>query len=195
MEEVGAVALDSARPLPPVAPPALDQRVVEHRSLVVLACDYDDLVPDARKDDPLAVHLSSKAFLVDAGKGVAGAVHTPAPIAPTDDRDEFACLRVVRQRRQTRPAAAAVIRCSGRRRSTFGRVPTCSCGSSRPVRCERRLRRAWSRRRRGSGSSARADRATDMTALPALARAANPLGDRASPFQQERQSCQGCDRH
>jgi len=69
--------------------------VVEHRRLVVLARDYDSLVPDARKDDPLAVHLGSKAFLVHVGKGVPGAVHMPAPVAPANDRDELACLLVV----------------------------------------------------------------------------------------------------
>jgi hypothetical protein len=39
--------------LGPDAPSALDQRVVEHRLVVVLAGDHDDLVPDARMDDPL----------------------------------------------------------------------------------------------------------------------------------------------
>jgi hypothetical protein len=35
-----------------IAPPALDQGVVEHRSGVVLASDDDDLVPDARMRRP-----------------------------------------------------------------------------------------------------------------------------------------------
>src|SRR5436190_9590092 len=80
---------------PPVAPSPLDQRVIEHRFVVVLARDDNDFVPDARIDDPLAVHLSSEAFLVDAGKRVTRAVHTPAPVAPSDDRDELACLLVI----------------------------------------------------------------------------------------------------
>jgi hypothetical protein len=78
-----------------VAPPALDQRVVEHRFVAVLTRDYDDLVPDARIDDPLAVHLSPKVFLVDPGKRVAGTIHTSPPVAPTDDCNELACLFVV----------------------------------------------------------------------------------------------------
>ena len=53
------------------------------------------LVSDARIDDPLAVQLSPKAFRVDPGKGVAGAVHTPPAVAPTDDCDEVACPLVV----------------------------------------------------------------------------------------------------
>jgi hypothetical protein len=56
-----------------VWPPALDQRVVEHCLVVVLARDHDDLVPDFQLDDPLAVQLSSKAFLVERG------IASPAP--------------------------------------------------------------------------------------------------------------------
>src|SRR4029453_12170181 len=69
--------------------------MVEHRFVVVLARNEGDLVPDARIDDPLAVHLSSKAFLVDPRKCVAGAVHTPPPVAPSDDCDQLACLLLV----------------------------------------------------------------------------------------------------
>jgi hypothetical protein len=36
--------------------------------------DYDNLVPDAWIDDPVAVHLSSEPFLVDPWKRVTGAV-------------------------------------------------------------------------------------------------------------------------
>src|SRR5690348_17965791 len=60
------VLIPTSPALSPIAPPALDQRVVEHRRLVVLAYHHDSLVPHARKDHSLAVHLSSKAFLVDA---------------------------------------------------------------------------------------------------------------------------------
>ncbi len=58
------------RRLRPVAPSALNQRVVEHRLVVVLAGDDDDLVPDARVDHPLVVRLGSKAFGVDGWKAV-----------------------------------------------------------------------------------------------------------------------------
>ena len=78
-----------------MAPPALDQRVVEHGLVIVFARDHRHLVPDAGIDDPLAVKLSSKAFRVDPGKGVAGAIHAPTAVAPTDDCDEVACLLVV----------------------------------------------------------------------------------------------------
>jgi hypothetical protein len=78
-----------------VAPPALDQRVVEHGFVIVFARDHRHLVPDAGIDDPLAVKLSSKAFRVDPGKGVAGAIHAPTAVAPTNDCDEVACLLVV----------------------------------------------------------------------------------------------------
>jgi hypothetical protein len=50
-----------------LTPPALDQRVVEHRGVVVLARDRDDLVPNPRIVDALAVHLRSEALLVDRG--------------------------------------------------------------------------------------------------------------------------------
>jgi len=69
--------------------------VVENCCIGVLARDYDELVPDARIDDPLAVQLSPEAFSVDARKWVAGAVHAPAAVAPADHRDELACLLVV----------------------------------------------------------------------------------------------------
>src|SRR5215208_3261545 len=77
------------------AAPALDQRVIEDRFVVVLARDHHKLVPDAWIDDPLAVDLSSEMFLVNPRKRVAGSIHTPSPVAPTDDRDELTCLLVV----------------------------------------------------------------------------------------------------
>src|SRR4026208_2482610 len=85
-----------------VAPPALAPGVGERRCVVVLACDHNDLVPDARIDDPVAVHLSSEALLVDVGKSVTCAVHTPASVAPTDDRHNLACLLVVVSRDKLR---------------------------------------------------------------------------------------------
>src|SRR5438094_4161216 len=69
--------------------------MVEHRRLVVVACDYDGLVPDARIDDPLAVHLGPEPFLVDARECVAGAVHPSGSVTPTDDRDKLVRLVVV----------------------------------------------------------------------------------------------------
>jgi len=88
----GAVALTRcpAGCLRSVAPPALAQRVVEDRLVVVFAGDHDDLVPDARMDDSFVVDLGSKAFGVDGREGVTGAVHAPAPVAATDDCDEVA---------------------------------------------------------------------------------------------------------
>jgi hypothetical protein len=70
----------------PVAPSALDQRVVEDGLVVVLASDHDELVSDARIDDPLAVDLRAKAFGVDRGKGITGAIHAPSSVAAADDR-------------------------------------------------------------------------------------------------------------
>src|SRR4029450_137520 len=90
-----AVVPEGRRLLLPVAPPALDQRVVEHRFVVVFSRYYDDLVPHARIDDSFAVHLRPKAFPVDPGKPVGDAVHTPTPVAPTDDCDKLASLLVV----------------------------------------------------------------------------------------------------
>src|SRR4029450_10175726 len=75
-----------------VAPPALDHGVVEQCCVLVLACDDDNLVPDARIDDPVAVHLSSEALLVDAGKSVTCAVHTAASVAPTHDPHNLASV-------------------------------------------------------------------------------------------------------
>src|SRR3954447_7230390 len=85
-------------PLPilgPVAPPALDQCVVEHRLVVVFAGDYDALVPGPEVDDPLVVDLGAEALGVDGGQGVAGAVHAASAVAAADDRDELVCLLVV----------------------------------------------------------------------------------------------------
>src|SRR5688572_5695225 len=69
--------------------------MVEHRFVVVLARDHYNLVPDASIDDPLAVHLSSEAILVDAGENVAGPVHAPPPVAPANDCDQLVRLVVV----------------------------------------------------------------------------------------------------
>src|ERR1044072_4549377 len=69
--------------------------MVQNRFVVVFARDGDGLVPDAGIDDPLAVELSPKPFSIDARKRVAGAVHPPASVAPTDHRDELASLLVV----------------------------------------------------------------------------------------------------
>src|ERR1044072_6196118 len=66
--------------------------MVQNRFVVVFARDGDGLVPDAGIDDPLAVELSPKPFSIDARKRVAGAVHPPASVAPTDHRDELASL-------------------------------------------------------------------------------------------------------
>ena len=93
-ERVGGFrAGDSA--LGPVVPSALDQRVVEHRVVVVLVGDHDELVPDARVDDAFVVDLGSEAFGVDRGEGVTGAIHPPPAVAATDDGDELACVLVV----------------------------------------------------------------------------------------------------
>ena len=68
-----------------VAPPALDERVVQDRLVVVLASDHHDLVPGARVDDSFAVDLGSKAIGVDGRKGVTDAVHASPSVAATDD--------------------------------------------------------------------------------------------------------------
>jgi hypothetical protein len=62
----GSVPADALR-LGSVASSTLDQRVIEHRSVVVLAGDHYHLVPGARIDDPLVVDLGLKAFGVDRG--------------------------------------------------------------------------------------------------------------------------------
>jgi hypothetical protein len=82
----------------PVATSALDQRVVEDRPIVVFAGDDGDLVPAARMVDPLVVGLRPKAFRVERGEGVRGAVHAPSAVASTDDRDELAGLLIVIRR-------------------------------------------------------------------------------------------------
>src|SRR5215218_5401560 len=74
------------RQLGPVAPSALDERVVEHRLVIVLARDDDGLVPGARVDDPLVVDLGSEAFGVGRGERVTGAVHPSPSVAAADDR-------------------------------------------------------------------------------------------------------------
>ena len=73
----------------PIAPPALDQRVVEHRVVVVLAGDGDDLVPGARMDDSLVVDLGPEALGVDRGQRVAYPVQAASSVAAADDRHEW----------------------------------------------------------------------------------------------------------
>jgi hypothetical protein len=79
----------------PVAPPALDQCVVEHRLVAVFAGDHDALVPGPGVDDPLVTDVGAEALGVDGGQGVAGAVHAASAVAAPDDRDQLACLLVV----------------------------------------------------------------------------------------------------
>src|SRR5438105_136738 len=92
--------------------------------------------------DTLVVDLGSKVVFVEDREGFAGGVHTPAAVAATNDGDQFASLLIVvggdelDQRLLRDPPVR-------RRRRTFGRVPTCSHGSSRRVRSEPRLRGAW----------------------------------------------------
>ena len=69
---------------------ALDQRVVEDRTVIVFIGDNGDLVPCAGMVDALAVDLGSKAVCVDRGEGVAGAVHAASAVAAADDGDELA---------------------------------------------------------------------------------------------------------
>src|SRR5215212_3924172 len=67
------------RRLRPIAPPALDQRVIEHRVVVVLAGDDDDLAPGAQMSDPLVVDLGPEPLGVDRGQLVADPVHAASP--------------------------------------------------------------------------------------------------------------------
>src|SRR6478735_3805875 len=81
--------------LRPIAPSALDQRVVEDRPVVVLVSYDDDLVPGARIHDPLVVDLRSKTIRVWRRQGITGVIHAPPAIAAANDRDEFPALLVV----------------------------------------------------------------------------------------------------
>lgn len=74
----------SVRPSRPgsIAPSALDQRVVEHRGVVVLARDDDDLVPGARMHDPLVVDLGPEALRVNRRQRVADPVPAALPSLP-----------------------------------------------------------------------------------------------------------------
>jgi hypothetical protein len=72
-----------------VTPPALNQRVIEHRHVIVLARDRNDPFPDARMLDPIVVHLRPEVVLIDFGKGIPGAVHAAAAVASADDCDEL----------------------------------------------------------------------------------------------------------
>jgi len=69
--------------------------VVEHRLVVVLAGDHDELVPGAGVDDSFVVDLDLRVFGVDGWKGVTDAVHMSPSVAATSDRNELACLLVV----------------------------------------------------------------------------------------------------
>src|SRR6476660_897942 len=72
-----------------LTPAALEQRVVEHRRVIVLPRDDDGFVPDARVIDSIVVHLSPEPPLVDLRERVPGSVHAPAAVAAADHRDEL----------------------------------------------------------------------------------------------------------
>ena len=124
------------------------------------------------------------------GKGLPA---LPGQLGPGDEPPEAVVARVVRRALAEVPGdllvflpGAGEIRRSGTRRCTFGRVPTCSRGPSRQVRCGPRPPRASSPRTRGRARSDRARSANDTTRRRAPGPGAIPRGGRRRPNPRRR---------